>query len=163
MKTMPNSSPLTKPDVIDALKRHPAFVESLLAEFEPERLRQRPSPGRWSAHEHACHLAEVHALFFGRLDLMLAEDHPTIEPYFPDKAHEDGMLLNRDLDVEMVRFVEDRQRLTARLGSLEEDAWRRSAEHAEYRRYDIFVMCRHLAMHDLFHAYRIEELLLAHD
>ncbi|MEM8993426.1 MAG: DinB family protein [Acidobacteriota bacterium] len=154
---------LTPEDAVDALERHPAFVHSLLAEFEPGRLRRRPTPRKWSAHEHACHLAEVHPLFVRRLDTMLTHDHPTIEPYFPDQAHEDGMLLERDLTAEMARYEADRRQLTEQLRALGPDDWARSAEHAEYRRYDLFVMVRHLAMHDLFHAYRIEELLLAHD
>ncbi|MEO1367218.1 MAG: DinB family protein [Acidobacteriota bacterium] len=157
------STLLTPEDVIDALERHPAFIHSLIAELEPERIRLRPAPGKWSAHEHACHLAEVHPLFFGRLDTMLKHDHPTIEPYFPDQAHEDGLLLERDLAVEMTRYEADRRQLTEQLRALDPDDWARSAEHAEYRLYTLFVMVRHLAMHDLFHAYRIEELLLAHD
>lgn len=160
---MSTLTPITPADLLISLERHPSFVHSLLAEFEPERLERRPAPGKWSAHEHACHLAEVHPLFFSRLDVMLAEGHPTIEPYFPDKAHEDGMLLERDLEIEMARFDTDRQLLVDRLRKLEPEQWQRTAEHAEYRRYDVFVMFRHLAMHDLFHAYRIEELLLAHD
>jgi hypothetical protein len=36
----------------------------------------------------------------------------------------------------------------------------RTAALAEYSHYSVFIMFRHVAMHDLFHAYRIEELLL---
>jgi hypothetical protein len=38
--------------------------------------------------------------------------------------------------------------------------WNRTAEHAEYSHYSVFIMFRHLALHDFFHAYRIEELVL---
>jgi hypothetical protein len=38
--------------------------------------------------------------------------------------------------------------------------WNRTAEHGEYSHYSVFIMFRHLALHDFFHAYRIEELLL---
>ena len=38
--------------------------------------------------------------------------------------------------------------------------WARTAEHGEYSHYSVFIMFRHLALHDFFHAYRIEELLL---
>jgi hypothetical protein len=41
--------------------------------------------------------------------------------------------------------------------------WERTAEHEEYSHYSVFIMFRHLAMHDMFHAYRIEELLLKKD
>ena len=35
-----------------------------------------------------------------------------------------------------------------------------SSRHGEYSHYSVFIMFRHLALHDFFHAYRIEELLL---
>jgi len=50
-----------------------------------------------------------------------------------------------------------------RLRTLPPDDWNRTAEHPEYSHYSIFIMFRHLAMHDLFHAYRIEGLLLKKD
>lgn len=40
--------------------------------------------------------------------------------------------------------------------------WKLSASHPEYNRYSLFTMFRHLALHDLYHAYRIEERLLEH-
>ena len=36
----------------------------------------------------------------------------------------------------------------------------RPVVHGEYSHYSVFIMFRHLALHDFFHAYRIEELLL---
>ena len=50
-----------------------------------------------------------------------------------------------------------------RLKALQPEHWSRTAEHPEYSHYSVFIMFRHLAMHDLFHAYRIEELLLKKD
>jgi hypothetical protein len=39
----------------------------------------------------------------------------------------------------------------------------RTAKHGEYSHYSVFIMFRHLALHDFLHAYRIEELLLKKD
>ena len=62
------------------------------------------------------------------------------------------------------RFYEaDRQRLVARLRRLRPEEWSRTAEHGEYSHYSVLIMFRHLALHDFFHAYRIEELLLARE
>ena len=63
----------------------------------------------------------------------------------------------------MERFVRDRARLVARLEALTPSEWARTAEHGEYRTYSVFIMFRHLALHDFLHAYRIEELLLRPD
>ena len=63
----------------------------------------------------------------------------------------------------MDRFSRDREGLVERLKRLPPAAWQRTAEHGEYTHYSVFIMFRHLAMHDMFHAYRIEELLLKND
>jgi hypothetical protein len=149
--------------VIDALERAPDLVVPLVREVPPALLKRRPRPGKWSAHEHACHLAAVHDLFFTRLDLMLREDHPNIRPYLPDQDQPDDALLKVDLEDALDRFRRDRARLVARLRALDPPAWDRTAEHGEYARYSVFILFRHAAMHDLLHSYRIEELLLKKD
>lgn len=151
------------PTVIDALQRAPDIVVPLVREVPPLILKRRPTPRRWSAHEHACHLAHVHALFFDRLDYMLTAPAPVIEPYLPGDQDADDLLLQMDLDASLERFVHDRERLVARLRTLSTTDWMVTAQHAEYRTYSVFIMFRHLALHDFLHAYRIEELLLRPD
>jgi hypothetical protein len=51
----------------------------------------------------------------------------------------------------------------AKLQDLRPDDWARTGSHDEYNSYSVFTMFRHLALHDFFHAYRIEELLLRRD
>ncbi len=149
--------------VIESLERAPSVVLPLVREVPREILKRRPSPRKWSAHEHACHLAEVHQLFFNRLELMLNEERPHIVPYDPDEALVEGTLLGRDLDEELERFTRDRALLIERLKQLREGDWQRTAEHDEYSHYSVFIMMRHLALHDFLHAYRIEEILLKKD
>ena len=60
----------------------------------------------------------------------------------------------------LARYAQDRARLVARLRTLSAAEWSRQAEHGEYSQYSVFIMFRHLALHDFLHAYRIEELLL---
>jgi hypothetical protein len=149
--------------IVDALRRAPAIIVPLVREVPAAILKRRPAPGRWSAHEHACHLAHVHALFFDRLDQMLRHPAPVISPYLPGEQDADDLLLRMDLDASLDRFVADRARLVERLGSLTPAQWARTADHAEYNTYSVFIMFRHLALHDFLHAYRVEELLLRRD
>jgi hypothetical protein len=149
--------------VITALENAPAIIAPLVREVPAENLKRRPSPGKWSAHEHACHLAEVHALFFSRLERMLNETRPRIKAYHPDEAMEEGALLKVDLEEALGRFCRDREQLVETLKDLTEDEWLREAEHEEYDHYSVLIMFRHLALHDMLHAYRIEELLLKKD
>ena len=151
------------PSVIDALERAPHVVLPLVREVPASLLKRRPKSDKWSAHEHACHLAVVHRVFFERLDHMLVAPAPVITPYDPGTQDPDDALLQLDLDESLNRFVRDRAFLVRRLRGLSPMDWNRSAEHAEYSHYSVFIMFRHLALHDFFHAYRIEELLLNRD
>ena len=149
--------------LISSLENAPNIVIPLVREVPTAILKRRPQPHKWSAHEHACHLAAVHPLFFSRLDLMLSDPNPHIIPYSPDADDEEGALLKVDLDEAMGHFVRDRHQLIERLRRLSPEDWQRTAEHGEYSHYSVFIMFRHLALHDMLHAYRIEELLLKRD
>ncbi|MDZ4339549.1 MAG: DinB family protein [candidate division NC10 bacterium] len=149
--------------LIAALERAPGIVIPLVRQADPAIVKRRPPSGKWSIHEHACHLAEVHPLFFQRLDLMLSEDNPTIRSYDPGRDDPQDALLGIDLDSALHRFTHDRNRLVERLRQLRPDDWTRTARHEEYNSYSVFTMFRHAALHDFFHAYRIEELLLRKD
>jgi hypothetical protein len=149
--------------IIVSLENTLNILPSIIREVPEENRQRRPAPERWSAHEHACHLAEVHPMFFKRLDLMLKEDDPTIKPYFPDKHDDPETLLNADLEESLQRFSIDRRKLIEELKLLSPADWQRSANHEEYSHYTVFIMFRHLALHDYLHIYRIEELLLKKD
>ena len=149
--------------IIDALERAPAVVVPLVRQAQPDVLKRRPPSGKWSIHEHACHLAEVHALFFSRLELMLSRENPVIRSYDPGRDDPGERLLQLDLDEALDRFTRERGRLVDRLRTLAPEAWTRTARHDEYNSYSVFTMFRHAALHDFFHAYRIEELLLRRD
>ena len=150
--------------VLISLANAPGIIIPLVRDVPPELRKRRPKPGKWSAHEHACHLAEVHALFFSRLEQMLSEPQPRIRPYDPDRdMTSQDALLHLDLETALGRFESDRRKLVEKLRRLNPDDWQRTAVHPEYSNYSIFIMFRHLALHDLLHAYRIEEVLLKRD
>ena len=99
-------------------------------------------------------------MFFDRLDCMLRDPRPIIRPYLPGEQDPDDFLFQMDLVECLDRFAADRRELVTRLETLDRAAWARTAVHDEYRTYSVFIMFRHLALHDFLHAYRIEELLL---
>jgi hypothetical protein len=150
----------TVTSLIEAIERAPQVVVPLVNDVPAEILKRRPAPRKWSAHEHACHLAVVHKLFFDRLDYMLANPSPVITPYNPGTDDADDALLRMDLRARLDTYVRDRALLVSRLRVLAPSQWQIHADHPEYRSYSVFIMFRHLALHDFFHAYRIEELLL---
>jgi hypothetical protein len=146
--------------VLEQFARGPALVRQVIYDVPPELRRRRPAPGVWSAHEHAVHLPAIYPLIVRRLDHMLTDPSPRIKSYEPSRDDADDALLNLDLDTEMDRFARDRAALVERLRTLKPTEWAITAEHEEYSHYGIFIMIRHLAVHDLHHAYKIEDRLL---
>ena len=124
--------------IISSLENTLEILPSIVREVPVETRKQRPSPEKWSAHEHACHLAEVHPMFFERLELMLSRENPTIEPYFPDQHDAPDQLINADLDESLEKFAKDRKRLIEKLKNLSSEDWKRTANHEEYSHYDVF-------------------------
>jgi hypothetical protein len=154
-------TPVAIERLLTLLAQNPRVVVELIAALPPAQLKVRPAPGRWSAHEHACHLAAVHQVMVERLDRMLKEDVPAFRPYLPDAEEDDEALLQLDLETCLASYVRERDALVARLRQLSLSEWGRRARHPEYREYSVYLMYRHIALHDLLHAYRIEALLLA--
>ena len=155
---MPTSAEIAV--VLDQLARGPALVRQVIYEVPPELRKRRPTLGVWSAHEHAVHLPAIYPLVIRRLDQMLTAPAPYIKSYEPSRDDPDDALLKLDLDTEMDRFDRERAALIERLRTQSPAQWQITAEHEEYSHYGVFIMFRHVALHDLNHAYRIEERLL---
>ena len=149
--------------LIDALENAPGIIIPLIREVPPQYLKRRPSPTKWSAHEHACHLSTGDAPFLARLDLMLSGPSPYIRSLLPSPEEEAGALLSVNLDEALDQYVKERAGLVKRLKGLSVEDWQRTAEHEACRQYSVWIMFRHLLTHEMLHTYRIEELLLKKD
>ena len=149
--------------LIATLQSAPRIIIGLIREVPPQYLKRRPSPTKWSAHEHACHISTADTAYLSRLELMLSDPEPYIKSMLPSADEEAGSLLNTDLDEALDLYVRERARLVERLRELSEGEWQRTAKHEEYSHYSVFIMFRDLLLHEMLHAYRIEELMLKKD
>jgi len=149
--------------LIAALENAPGVIIPLIREVPPQYLKRRPSPTKWSAYEHACHLSGSDQPFRDRLELMLATPNPHIKSIENTPEEEAGALLRVDLDEALDRYAWERASLVKRLRELSPEDWQRTGEHEAFRQYSVWIMFRHLLNHEMLHAYRIEELLLKKD
>src|SRR5687768_14186971 len=94
--------------LIAALENAPGIIIPLIREVPLQYLKRRPSPMKWSAYEHACHIATPIEPFLARLELMLSTDVPVIKSICPSEEEESGALLNVDLDEALDRYVGER-------------------------------------------------------
>ena len=149
--------------LIATLEGAPDIIIGLVREVPSQNLKRRPSPNKWSAHEHACHISSADTAYLSRLKLMLSDPSPYIRSMVPSPEEEAGSLLNIDLDEALDQYVRERARLVKRLKELTVEEWQRTAEHEEYSHYSVLIMFRQLLLHEMLHAYRIEELMLKKD
>jgi uncharacterized damage-inducible protein DinB len=60
-------------------------IEAILEDLGSERVDEPPAPGKWSAREIVCHLADCELVFAFRLRQTLSEDHHVIQPFDQEK------------------------------------------------------------------------------
>ncbi len=158
------SKPISNTSIlISALETAPGVIIPLIREVPPHILKRRPSPEKWSAYENAIHLSQSDASFRARLDLILSTPEPHIEAIENSAEDEAGAMLDVDLDESLERYVRERATLVERLKKLSPDEWHKTAVHEAFDHYSVFIMFRHLFVHEMLHAYRIEQLMLKKD
>lgn len=149
--------------IFRGLEASPVLLRNLLASVPPARMKQRRIAGKWSIHEHACHLATIHPMLIGRLERFRNEASPEIKPFLPGDTDPDDDLIHRDLAASLDEFESGRRDLIAAGRLLSPEILRRKARHPEYDEYTPYILLRHVLMHDHLHMYRIEELALTTD
>jgi DinB superfamily len=149
--------------LVSALATAPGVIIPLIREVPATILKRRPSPGKWSAYEHAVHLSQSDVAFRARLDLILSTAEPFIKVIENSAEDEAGAMLDIDLDESLDRYVGERISLVERLQNLSPDEWSKTAVHEAFDHYSVFIMFRHLYVHEMHHAYLIEQLMLKND
>lgn len=149
--------------LLSALATAPGVIIPLIREVPPEILKRRPSPGKWSAYEHAIHLSQSDVAFRARLEHILSTPEPFIEVIENSAEDEAGAMLDVDLEMSLNRYVRERAAFVERLKKLSPDEWQKTAVHEAFDHYSVFIMFRHLYVHEMHHAYLIEQLMLSKD
>lgn len=71
-------------DARSAIAETAARLTTLAGQLGPEGLCRSPAPGKWSAAQILCHLADCEVVFAYRLRQALAEPHHLIQPFDQD-------------------------------------------------------------------------------
>ncbi len=149
----------TFPELIERLRGTPARVEEIVGSLPAECLTRREGD-TWSIQENIGHLADLEALFTGRLDDFDA-GRDTLRPadMTNRKTHEAGHN-ERPLDEVLASVRSRRSQLVARLDALAPPDFTRSAMHPRLKVHMRVVdMMFFHAEHDDYHLARIRELI----
>ena len=152
------------PDLLESLLRAPGILSQFVSTIPESKLDLRRGKGFWTIAEHVSHLAQVQPMLLNRIERFMQEEHPEFIPYLPGKADEEPENPARmDMKAALDQFAQNRASQLRLLKSADEAVWQKSATHPEYDAYSLYILARHILMHDHWHMYRMEELWLAKD
>ena len=152
------------PDLLESLRRSPSILSQFVRSIPEDRLDLRRGEGFWTIAEHVSHLAQVQPMLVKRIERFMTEDHPEFAPYIPSQGKDEPdtpapMSIAPALD----QFARCRADQLLLLENRDEITWQKTATHPEYEAYSLYILTRHILMHDHWHMYRMEELWLTRD
>lgn len=151
-------------DLLESLGRAPGILAEFVGSIPEDRLDVRRGEGFWTVAEHVEHLARVQPMLLARFERFMNEEHPEFTPYVPGNVcGEPDALPPMAARAALDRFADYRGKQLLLLREADEAVWRRTATHPEYERYSLYILARHVLMHDYWHMYRMEELWLTKD
>jgi uncharacterized damage-inducible protein DinB len=81
----PYASFLGSEDPLKILSLTARKIETILEDLGSERVNQPPAPGKWSAREIVCHLADCELVFAFRLRQTISENDHVVQPFDQEK------------------------------------------------------------------------------
>jgi uncharacterized damage-inducible protein DinB len=153
-------------DLLETMGRTPPILAAMVDAIPEPKLDLRRGEGFWTIAEHVSHLAQVQPMLLERMERFIREEHPVFVPYIPGAEDAEPETPPRmEMTAALDQFGDYRRRQITHLETVVEDPgiWRRTATHPEYESYTLYILTRHVLMHDHWHMYRMEELWLTRD
>ena len=142
--------------VQEILAATPGTLARLIESIGPGKASTPPAPGKWSAAEIICHLADCELVFGFRLRQTLAEDNHTVQPFDQEKwaAHYGGISATQALQV----FTAMRGWNLELLRHLPPGAAGRNVTHPERGAMTFQTIVETMAGHDLNHIPQLQRI-----
>jgi hypothetical protein len=154
-----NDHDTSRTEALEELARTSAKLRRLTTGKTPKHVSAAPAPGKWSAKEVICHLADGELVYGMRYRKILAEPGASLVAFDQDAWAEGLRYAGQRLPVVLDSFEALRTHNLAILQGLSEDSWGRSGVHPEYGALTLGDLVIHLAAHDRKHIAQIERIL----
>ena len=151
------------PEILNALGASPSIFTSLVDTIPPDDMVRVRGDGFWSIAHHVIHLGAVQPMLLERIDRFLNDPNPEFVPHIPSEDEQEDDTDPADVPAALDRFTKFRTTQIERLSGASPEDWNKTAIHPEYTRYSLYILARHILMHDHWHMYRMEELWLTRD
>lgn len=152
----PYASFLGNRNPLEVIAETPNKIETLLAALGPERANQSPAPGKWSAREIVCHLADCETVFAFRIRQALAEENHVVQPFDQDKWAKNYAAY--DTDEALALFSATRAWNLRLIDSLPAEAFEKRLTHPERGEMALRVVIETMGGHDVNHIRQIETI-----
>jgi hypothetical protein len=152
----PYAEHLGERDPLEVIAATSHQLKSLIDTLGPEGAERTPAPGKWSAREVLCHLADGEIVFAFRLRQTLAEDHHVIQPFDQDKWASNYQ--SYDVHAALAVFSAVRQWNLALIRGAIPPALSKKVTHPERGEMTFQTIIETMAGHDLGHVRQIERI-----
>ena len=152
----PYASFLGNRDPLEVIAVTAKELASLIEAIGPQRVEQSPAPGKWSAREILCHLADCEVVFAFRLRQTLALDHHVIQPF--DQEQWARNYATYTVAEALALFSAARRWNLALLRSLSPEAMEKQVTHPERGTMTLRTILETMGGHDINHLRQIEAI-----
>jgi DinB superfamily len=154
--TNPYAKFLGSRDARETIAATPARLAGIAQQLGPQGLERSTAPGKWSAREILCHLADCEVAFAFRLRQALAEPRHVIQPFDQEawaKTYS-GVATKAALDT----FAALRAWNLALLAATPAEAWSKAVNHPERGDMTFQTIVETMGGHDLNHIAQLEAI-----
>jgi hypothetical protein len=131
-------------------------LKSLLDGLGMLGAEREPAPGKWSARQIVCHLADCEIVFAFRLRMALTQDHHVIQPFDQDLWA--TLYHPCDADTALTVFTAVRRWNVRLISAMSPADMEKSLTHPERGEMTVQVVVETMAGHDLNHLAQIEAI-----
>jgi len=156
MSLNPYASYLGKQDPREVIGNTAAELRSLLEKLGPDGVERSLAPGKWSAREILCHLADSEVAFAFRLRQALAETHHTIQPFDQERWASGYGAFEAPAAVGVFQALREWNRTL--ISSLPPATFSKPLTHPQRGTMTLQVMIETMAGHDLNHLRQLQTI-----
>ena len=155
MATNPYAEYLGDAAAWELIEETPGRLKFLLERLG-NRVEETPAPGKWSARQIVCHLADCEIVFAYRLRQALTQDHHVIQPFDQDQWA--ALYDPCDAPTALHVFTAVREWNVRLISSLGPDQLGKHLTHPQRGEMHLAVVVETMAGHDLNHIKQIEAI-----
>jgi DinB superfamily len=155
----PYASFLGDRDPVGVVSATGGRLDELSKRLGPAGFERSLAPGKWTAREIVCHLADCEVVFAVRLRQTLAEDHHVIQPFDQDEWAR--MYAAYSASAALDAFKATRAWNVALIGATPAAAFSKPVTHPERGDMTFRVLVETMAGHDINHLQQLDKIASA--